>query len=265
MNKKLFIFLCAAIPLSVVIYGVILLVLTWPVKVLSIANAGVFGDSFGVLTSLFSALAFLGVVLTLAYQREEFKLQKIELEENRKEMKKQGFENCFFQMLKLHNDILSSLTISEQRINGVKTYDGRAVIQVMMAYLQSNFQSYGYYKEVVDINDIRNVYEKFYQERGYLMAHYLRFLYNIFKYISESDVEDKQIYSRLARAQISNEELYIIYYNALTKRGYKFKKYIIEFELMDNLHPKQLFSPEHQHLIPKAGFKSETEWLEEEH
>lgn len=264
MNKKFFIFLCAAIPLSVVVYAVILLILTWPIDVLSIANAGVFGDSFGVLTSLFSALAFLGVVLTLAYQREEFKLQKIELEENRKEIQKQGFENCFFQMLKLHNDILNSLTIREQLLNDVTIHDGRAVIQVMMEHLQRNFQSRGYYQDTVDIDDIRYIFDQFYQERGYLLAHYFRFLYNIFKYISESDIEDKQLYSRLARAQISNQELYIIYYNALTKRGYKFKKYIKEFKLMDNLHPKQLFSPEHQNLIPDAGFKSETEWLKEE-
>lgn len=265
MGKGWIRFIYVAIPLSVIVYACVLLAIVWPIDVWSIANAGVFGDSFGVLTSLFSALAFLGVVLTLRYQKEESRLQKVELEENRKEMQKQGFENSFFQMLKLHNDILNSLSAQQGSVNYVTTMEGRIVIKNMQDNLNNKLKR----KAGVDkleLKDLQEVFDEFYQAQGYQLAHYFRFLYNIFRFISDSKMEskDKTLYSRLARAQISNQELYILFYNALTKRGGKFKKYIVEFELMDNLHPNELYAVEHQYLIPGAGFKSETEWLEEE-
>lgn len=262
MKKGWFAFLCAIIPLSVIIYGGVLLVVTWPIEVLSINNAGVFGDSFGVLTSLFSALAFLGVVLTLSYQREEFKLQKIELEENRKEMQKQGFENSFFQMLKLHNDILNSLSQQRAAVNGTYREEGRAVIKSMQKSLHRNFERKAS-RGQLELKDLQEVFDEFYQSQGYQLAHYFRFLYNIFKFISESNIDEKLLYSRLARAQISNQELYIIFYNALTPRGMKFKKYIVEFKMMDNLNPNELFLYAHKNLISDAGFKNDNGLSEE--
>ena len=49
------------------------------------ATTGAFGDSFGPLTSLFSGLAFAGLIYTVLLQRQELKLQRIELEDSRKE------------------------------------------------------------------------------------------------------------------------------------------------------------------------------------
>ena len=52
------------------------------------ANAGTFGDSFGFINSLFSALAFAGVVYAIYLQTNELKAQRQELETSRK-----AFEN----------------------------------------------------------------------------------------------------------------------------------------------------------------------------
>lgn len=43
-------------------------------------KSGQFGDSFGVLNSLFSGLAFSGVIITILLQRKELALQRTELE-----------------------------------------------------------------------------------------------------------------------------------------------------------------------------------------
>jgi len=63
---------------------------------LSLESAGQFGDSFGYINSLFSALAFGGVILTvlmqsqeLRLQREEMRLQRQEMEDTRAELKGQ--------------------------------------------------------------------------------------------------------------------------------------------------------------------------------
>ncbi len=56
----------------------------------SIQNRGLFGDTFGALTSFVSGGALIGVVLSLFYQRKEFDLQKQELQMTREEMKRQA-------------------------------------------------------------------------------------------------------------------------------------------------------------------------------
>lgn len=63
-------------------YAMFLLCTTAPVSVLSIEKAGQFGDSFGIVTSLFSGLAFSGVLITLFLQREEIKRSELEHAQN---------------------------------------------------------------------------------------------------------------------------------------------------------------------------------------
>lgn len=92
--KKLSMLLIGGVLLTVVGYAVAIITLTWPITELSVEKSGVFGDSFGVLTSLFSGLAFAGLIITivmqkdeLALQREELKLQRAALESQVAELK----------------------------------------------------------------------------------------------------------------------------------------------------------------------------------
>lgn len=237
---------------SIVGYAVFLIYVTWPITSMSISNAGVFGDSFGVLTSLFSALAFVGVVWTLNYQRDEFKLQKEELADSKKEIAKQGFENSFFQMLKIQNDIVNGVTFVKRGVGSHERLEGRDAFKELSISLHLRFVSLAKYnKEVVWVN---NAYDSFYEQDGYRLAHYFRFLYNIFRFLEESRVENKELYVRLLRAQISNQELFLIYYNALNRRGEKFKRFIAEYKLMDNLPVDELADDSHKHFLPNTQF-----------
>jgi uncharacterized membrane protein len=51
-------------------------------------NRGLFGDSFGMVNSLFSGFAFAGIIYTILLQRKELKYQRDELKLTRKELKK---------------------------------------------------------------------------------------------------------------------------------------------------------------------------------
>ncbi|MGG7448778.1 putative phage abortive infection protein [Kosakonia oryzendophytica] len=235
------------------IYAVALFCLASNFNKETMEKAGVFGDSFGALTSFFSALAFIGVVLTLYYQTQEFNRQKKDEEENRKELIKQGFENSFFQMLHLHNQIVDNISFHLEKDD--KTVYGRVAIKEMQLELNEMFKAEEK-RQHMTTHHIPEVFNQFYYKKGYQLAHYFRFLYNIFRFLSESDIENKELYTRLARAQISNQELYILYYNAYTNRGENFKKYIAEFELMDNLPTIELFRELDKNLIPNAGFKT---------
>lgn len=92
--KKLSMLLIGGVLLTVIGYAALIIGLTWPITELSVEKSGVFGDSFGLLTSLFSGLAFAGLIITivmqkneLALQREELKLQRAALENQVAELK----------------------------------------------------------------------------------------------------------------------------------------------------------------------------------
>ncbi len=53
-----------------------------------LTDRGAFGDSFGVVNSLFSGLAFAGLIFTIYLQRTELKLQREELQATRVELKR---------------------------------------------------------------------------------------------------------------------------------------------------------------------------------
>ncbi|WP_180802935.1 putative phage abortive infection protein, partial [Vibrio parahaemolyticus] len=84
------------------------------------------------------------------------------------------------------------------------------------------------------------------------LGHYFRFLYNIIKFLDESE-HDAELYIKLLRAQLSDQELLILFYNSLTTQGQSFKKYIYKYHLLDNMPCAQLLKLEHQqYLEPKA-------------
>jgi len=91
--KKISILIITGVISSVIVYAVILLWLTWPISEYSINKSGVFGDSFGLLTALFSGLAFSGVIITILLQKEELKLQRQELSNSRIEFEKMATAN----------------------------------------------------------------------------------------------------------------------------------------------------------------------------
>ena len=249
---------------TILIYGGILLFLTWPIDKLTISNAGVFGDSFGVLTSFFSALAFGGVAVTIAMQRDtmdmqksELQQQKIDLDESRKEQQKQGFENTFFQMIRIHNQIVTDITTTEPTPGGgAISSDGRSVMNDMKRSLLSLYFRANRIDEKSNENDLSVCFQDFYKFYGHQLGHYFRFLYNTLRFLSEAglDPERKLLYSRIIRAQLSDQELCLIYYNAFTPYGERFIKYMVEFKLMDNLDPSKLPYPEHSLLIENVGF-----------
>jgi hypothetical protein len=139
---KIFGWLVAAVLLAFAIYLSILLITTWPVSQLSIDNAGKFGDSFGVLTSLFTGLAFAGLLTTIYLQRSELQLNRRELEETRKEFRlqsetfhRQRFEDAFYQMLALYKENLRELSIRPHEPDAKRIFGIEA-----LNYLNTKFQ-----------------------------------------------------------------------------------------------------------------------------
>lgn len=130
-------------------YGAIVIWCVWPISEFSISKAGTFGDSFGILTSFFTGIAFSGILATLFLQREDLKATRDELLETRKEMNlqsqtfaRQRFEDSFYQLLRLYKENLKDLSIRTQeelpRICGVEA------LRFLILKFDKLWASYGY-------------------------------------------------------------------------------------------------------------------------
>lgn len=208
-----------------------------------------FGDYIGgTLGSIFAFLALIALLLTLWLQNRELRISSEELKKSAKALKDQNeslvlqnFENRFFNMLTLHHQIVSGLDL---RKNGKITASGRDCLKVFYDRLQkelkSNFRwdSIDYKKQVIA------GYEKFYRQHSHELGHYYRYIYRILKFINESQISEKRDYSGILRAQLSNPELALLFYNGITSRGNKLKPLAEKYALFENLEPTQLTNME---------------------
>lgn len=244
------------------------------------AEQGQFGDQFGAINALFSGLAFAGLIFTIILQKKELSLQREELTETRKELngqkhqmmqhnktlRIQRFENTFFHMMELQQQIVNDLyakeienkTVQDVSSSGVK-YRGEVVEHDFQGRnLFSHKFAYSIH-EAYDSNDCKvKVYgmggviavSGFSQYELYntptLFDHYFRHLYTILKFIDKQDIpeEDKRIfsdedlygYAKILRATLSRYELVWLYYNGLSKYGRnKLKPLIEKYCMLKNL------------------------------
>lgn len=250
---------------------------------------GVFGDMFGSVNALFSGLALGGIIFTIFLQKKELKLQRNELKETRKEftlqnktLSLQRFENTFFQMLNLHHEIIDKLKF--ENLFDKRDVLRQASIQLVQQHSQNRKE---YLKRPNDIGQViysrefmitnieeayellKSTYLEFYIDKYELiLSHYYRNLYHIFKYIYLSNIiakEEKQFYASLMRAQLSPDELLLIYYNSLTPNlgNPNFLFLVKEFDLMQNYNIIKLAEFEyHQEIFKELCTKVENPFIQ---
>lgn len=243
-------------------YAGVLLWSIWPIKEISVAKSGVFGDSFGVLNALFSGLAFGGLLITVLYQREDLGLTKEELKLTRDEIKAQHLETTFFHMLRLHQDVVTSIDLQRQTNKGQQETRGRDCFRVFRTRLKLPYEEDK--KATPNGNEravITKAYDSLWEQSQSDLGHYFRGLYNVFRYLSEHDFNDRKQYGNIARAQLSDFELVVLFYNCLSERGKNFIRYAKEFAIFDNLDLSLLLNKEHVRFLDREAFGNNVEAL----
>ncbi|WP_320709583.1 putative phage abortive infection protein [Enterobacter asburiae] len=224
-------------------------------------QTGTFGDSWGALTSVFSALGFFGVLWTLKTQNDS--IRRVQKENNRKEINdiRRDFENSFFNMLNLLQVIINDMKVKNKITKEVKA-EGRGIFLYFFKAFKSEMIRNGYFR--VSNNDceqlklkmvgvIGNQYSKHFQDKSQNLSHYYRFLFNTFKFIDDAEIDDesKKKYANILRAQISNYELIMLFYNSLSIDGEKFRCYFAKYEILYNLPVYKLVYKNHVVLVDK--------------
>ncbi len=227
---------------------------------------GTFGDMFGGINALFSGIALAGIIFTIFLQRKELKLQRKELKNTREEfttqnetLRKQRFENTFFQLLNLHHEIVDKLHFGKK--------EKREVFEYAIGVLKNKFPK-GYTLEEDGPPSIERIeteriqidesYRSFYFDSDFdaLLSHYFRNLYHIFKYVYQSELillEEKKFYSKIVRAQISPNELILIFYNSMMEGlgKPKFLFLIKEYNILKNMNSDLIKGTWHKEVFKK--------------
>lgn len=227
---------------------------------------GTFGDMFGAVNALFSGLAFASLIYTIVLQKRELQLQRQELVLTRAELegqklqlsaqnevlKIQNFESTFFQLLKLLNDIISSIDLSDNNGNVTK---GRDCLTAFYRRFRNFYlREKGENKNQDELLLIQHAYAGFYEAHQTELGHYFRTLYNIIKFVRNSNIQDKSFYTNLVRAQLSSQELLLLFYNALSDMGIeKFKPLIEEFALLKTVPQNLLLDKERHPALYSRG------------
>lgn len=250
------------------------------------ADAGVFGDMFGAINTLFAGLAFAGIIFAIFLQSKELELQREELKQTRAELKGQkeqlknqnetlqlqNFENTFFQMLRLHNDIVKDIDVKIQTGSvDDNTMLGRDCFKRFCGNYWEIYNGISPMDPPFDpdpkcespppLERIDMAYNQFLKDHQADTGHYFRNLYNIIKFVKNSKINNKKMYTNLVRAQLSEYELALLFYNCLSHVGEKFKPMAEEFSLLKNMFLGDLIDPAHKDLYNPSAFASSSETI----
>ena len=240
--------------------------------------SGNFGTFLNSLLSVF--LSTLTVVLIWL----TYKSQKSELEETKKVLGKQQFENIFYNLLEAQRSIRKELNIDDYNLATKHSYYSKNKGLTVFDAIRDDFKKYymlsinkdptspnRYIKDDFKYrleNDItirnddysyqntKKIYKCYFNNIGDKFGHYFRHSYHILNYICENiEEEGEQIkYSDIYQAELSSSELFMHFYNGILFEKMYLKMDNLQF--LENLQKKNLIKPNsHSKFYPKTTFK----------
>lgn len=283
--KGFFVAIGVALAGVVVLFVVAAAVMFWWFEI-DFEAAADFGNSFGGISALFSALALAAVAGTLIQGQRQLQIQQIELVKNtamlraqRNELREQNrfharreVQTTFFDLLRTLESTISHMSVPAGR------FIGRMIVEGPMSdahgrnafnwWARELSREIGVPKEDTPaaklMEDTRTAYGAFYRNHSGELGHYFRLMYHIVGFVDRDSVladEEKKFLIRILRAHLSQPESYLLFYNCLSEHGYeKFHPLVEEYDLLQNFDPDSV--PEsHWQFYPKSRERMHTAML----
>jgi hypothetical protein len=208
------------------------------------------GEYIGGLTGPALSLAALAALVAnfilqtqqLEQARDVAETERVEAEMQRAVVSRQSFEGTFFQFLKQFVEVargMAGLHIQGMRFFGGAVYKLRNEYELRMVRGPCSYED--------DVRLTPDLYGVLYKEFQASLGPYFRNLYFIMKFIDLSDrsPEEKIRYANFVRAQMSTEEVLLLFYNGTWKEGLRFRDLIQRYGLLKHLPDEFLLNPKH--------------------
>ena len=192
---------------------------------------GTFGDFVGgVIGTIFNLVGVVLIYLTFRTQTKNSNLQQ--------------FESTFFSLLANQRDIVKNLSGIEYNysLNTVgkteKPVHGGEYIELVSKRLKHAIDKIKFGTPKAELLDlITEAYDNVYDGREEQLDHYFRHLYHIVKYTNSASIEeeDRRKYVDIVQAQMSDNELYLAFYNGIGRYGReKFLPLMDKYQFIEN-------------------------------
>lgn len=198
---------------------------------------GSFGEYTGGI--LGTIVAFLGIFFLVRTLQNQIKSNK-EISDNNKEIVKNNERNTEIYRLQQFHDTFTMLvtlyqnSIESFQISGEKK--GKKFFHEQVKKLQESFtETEKDYNKLVP--KTINYFNSFYSEYREYASVYFRLLYRIFQLIDNSEISErkKSEYAKIVRCQLSEDEMFLLRYNAMTINGKKMQVYVNRYNLLKHL------------------------------
>jgi hypothetical protein len=228
-----------------------------------------------VVGTIVSALAFAALVFAIFLQRRELSLQLEELADTRLVMReqrdqlefqsttfrRQSFDGTFFQLLRLHHEIVGAMIL---RSSHGSTLVGREALIELGDVTAGAYQKLRPAKlpsQITAEDAARFAYRDLFQHYEFLLGHYFRNLYHIVRFVERSQLSDieRYQYTSFVRAQLSSGEVLLLFFNGLAKQGERFKPLIEKYALLKQL-PREKLDREASDAYDPRAFQAPTHW-----
>ena len=221
----------------------------------NVEDFGQFGDFIGgTLNPILAFLSFMALLYTIKIQTDELKLSREELEATRSELKGsriaqqeqsdslklqnqatklQMFENTFFQLISVFIELKRNITSNKrERVNGLvgkELKSDSVIITLNSIETITSFVKEINNKYLGNYNDFNKDYEA-------ITGSYFGQIYQIIKFIETSNIDKKEKYSDIFRAQFTKDELEFLFYHCLGSIGKrKFKKLVEDYQFFEHI------------------------------
>jgi len=193
------------------LYGALILWINWPIRDFSLSRSGVFGESFGVINTIFSGLAFAGLILTIHLQRHE-------LAESKETFRKERFEDSFYRLLGYYRQNLDDIKIIDHKAH--TAHDGVAALSYLIKKLNGTMQKYSHFLDTDDPDDKKAYCFKLFLETQRILGRQTRYLGTLECLLEQIEhelpsVEARTPYWRILMSQLTIFEVKYIFYTCL--------------------------------------------------
>lgn len=194
------------------------------------AERGTFGDMFGFANAVFTGFSVVGLLYTVLLQRKDLNIQREELKKQNDSIHIQNFENTFFQMLSLYANFVTTVEKGDLKGRNYINFLSTSIYQTILRFL-------AYEQSSIDLDKVRNMYIELHQSHRSEMDHHLRIIYSIIELIDTAERIDKMKYFRIFKANVSLDELVLLYYGCLYKDNLTLKNMVEKFPIFEDLLP----------------------------
>ncbi len=238
----------------------------------------------GLVGSLWSLAGVLLFYASLSSQKEDLERQRellvrqidevvAQTKESRIQnvmFKEQKNEETFFQLLRFHSEIISTITIEQQEVdfvsgeNVVKNIEGRKSFVEYYDIYKRFFQEASELTSSHDEDSLSKIFDKaynsFYLEYQADLGHYFRNLFNLLLFIDSLKKSQQSFYLGLLMAQLSNYELTLLFFHCLRSTNKDFKKLVEQYAILDQVPKDEVTTMAHRlydsNAFGESGFGS---------